>query len=141
LKIAKCKWQIEKPWRRGTAAGWLLILLFAICILTFAMVSPALAATLTFQWDPNTEPDLAGYRLYQSSAPGQYQFGAPWAVAEIPAGTQTVTVPNVPELLFYWVLTAFDTNGNESGPSNEVATAPFMGAPNAPQGLRLTRVE
>lgn len=111
-------------------------LLFAI--IAMLLVSPAIVfagESVTLSWNPNTETDLAGYRLYQSAVSGQYTFGADAAVAEIPAGTETVTLENIADGTYYWVLTAYDTDGNESGPSNEVTLAIDTTPPDPPTGL------
>ena len=72
-----------------------------------------------FAWDPNSEPDLAGYRLYQSKHSRQYS--ASNRVLEIPAGTETCAVGPLPPGTYFWVLTAFDESLGESGYSNEVS--------------------
>jgi hypothetical protein len=78
------------------------------------------SATLT--WDPNTESDLAGYKVYQATASGTY--GA--ALAIIPAGTltyqATVLTANT---TYFCVINAYDTSGNESPFSNEVSKSIF----------------
>ena len=81
--------------------------------------APCLAGDVTLAWDPNTEADLAGYRLYQATITDNVTTG--WEmVAEIPAGTTTYAV-TVDDLKDYaWQLTAFDTAGNESFVSNMV---------------------
>ena len=77
------------------------------------------AKDVTFEWDHNTETDLAGYRLYQSQTSGQYPRGdGAGFVAEIPAGTNTHTLTLQTEGIYYWVLTAYDTENNESNFSN-----------------------
>ena len=54
-----------------------------------------------------------------STVSGQY-LGDP--VAEIPAGTETVTLTDIPSgTTLYWVATAYDTEGLESEYSNEVS--------------------
>lgn len=80
------------------------------------------------QWDHNTETDLAGYRVYQSGVSGVYGT----TFTAIPGGTNTATLSNCPANgQLYWVVTAVDLAGNESGPSNE-ATALFDDGPPAP---------
>ena len=71
-----------------------------------------------FAWDPNSERDLAGYRLYQSQRSGQYE--RPYYVLEIPAGTETCQVGPLDPGTYFWVLTAFNLSQQESGYSNEV---------------------
>ena len=77
------------------------------------------AGSVTCAWDPNTEADLAGYRLFQRIAGAAYDYAAP--VAEIPAGTEICTLADIPDGDYRWVLRAFDTANNESADSNEVA--------------------
>ena len=110
------------------------VLLIASLILLFAL--PCLAASdVTFEWDPNSEQDLAGYRIYQSDSSGNYTFGEGNEVADIPAGTEIVTLLGVLDGKWYWVLTAYDQNGNESGPSNEVSATLDTEAPAPPQNF------
>ena len=104
-------------------------------VLMFLCTSFAMAAEVTFTWDANTEPDLAGYNLYQSDVSGGYVFGGGNEIATIPAGTETY-IEYISEGGWYWVLTAFDTNGNESGSSNEVSLYIDETAPSPPGGLQ-----
>ena len=104
-------------------------------ILVLLMVMNAPAVDKTFTWDANTEADLAGYRLYQSNVSNQYSIGSGW-IAEIPAGTEILSYNVTPDETYYFVLTAFDVNGNESGYSNEVSTVIDETAPAPPRGLQ-----
>jgi len=101
------------------------------CLL--AAVPAYAGSTVSFAWDANQEVDLAGYRLYQTTTPGAYSSPH---VAEIPVGTETVTLSDVPDGTWFWVLTAFDSFNNESGPSNEVTKSIDTEAPTAPCLLR-----
>lgn len=114
-----------------------------LCAIGLAISSPGLfsmrAATaaeivqeLTFKWDANTEKDLTGYRLYRSDKSGEYVYGKDKAIATIPAGTETVKVKDLKP--GYFVLTAFDTLGNESGPSVELESL----APIDPSNVTIT---
>lgn len=84
----------------------------------WAIYASAADQPVTLTWDPNTETDLAGYGIYQSTVSGQY--GAP--VATVGTVTQyTFTLPErVTEQRYYFTLTAYDVAGNESLKSNEV---------------------
>jgi len=95
---------------------------------------------VTFRWDKNTETDLAGYRLYQTTTTGEYTFGSDNAVAIIPVGTETVTLENVPDGTYFWVLTAYDITFNESDRSNEVGATLDSVPPNAPTILNITAI-
>lgn len=100
----------------------LFILLFLTSITVYAQDTLEIESggEFGFVWTPNTEPDLAGYRSYISTISGEYNFGEENAysiyglVSESPR--HKITLPGT----YFFVLTAFDTEGLESGPSNEV---------------------
>jgi len=100
-------------------------------------VTNSLAGQVVFEWDANSESDLAGYRLYQTTTPGQYVYGRDNAVGIIPVGTETFTLIMDVDGEFWWVLTAYDTAENESGPSNEVTTVVNFKPPSPPTGCVL----
>jgi hypothetical protein len=79
-------------------------------------ISTAEAAYLDLAWDPNEEPDLAGYRVYYGTTSGKY-------IDFVDVGR--VTAYRLDDLLedvtFYVALTAYDTAGNESDRSDEVS--------------------
>ncbi len=112
------------------------VLVFGIFLL-FATLAFA-GTSVTFEWDANTETDLAGYRLYQSTTVGVYTFGSGNEAAEILVGTETVMLENIPSGTYFWVVTAYDTEGNESLPSNEVTVTLDSTSPSAPNNLRIT---
>jgi hypothetical protein len=95
-----------------------------------APVAPALltgqyaTGTTTLHWNPNTEADLAGYRLYRganaSFVPGPQNF------VTVVAGTQHADGAGAP---YVYKLTAVDAHGNESPvatliPAGTLAVAP-----------------
>ena len=120
--------------KRNTKAFFVITILgySLVALILYCAVCEGQEASVTLTWDANVETDLAGYRLYQSLAPGQH---GPPNIAEIPAGTETyvLTIPDAQDT--YFVLTAYDQAGNESGYSDEVK-ADF--APVKPCGLLLT---
>ena len=73
---------------------------------------------MTLAWNPNTEPDLAGYKIYEATSPGSY--GA--AIATLPANaTSFVATGLQPGVTYFFVITAYDTSGNESARSPELS--------------------
>lgn len=106
-----------------------------IMLIVIIMLLPAIAfaATIQVNWNPNTEEDLAGYRLYVGTASGQY--GEPVDVGNVTGHAMQIT----PEYgaTHYFAVTAYDTSGNESGYSAEATCfVPDSGAPEKPTGLR-----
>lgn len=105
------------------APSWRLIRQILVTILALVACSAAvLAANVTLAWDPNTESDLAGYKLYYGTASGVYG-------TVISVGNQTTyTVTGLPAGTYYFAVTAYNTEGLESGFSNEVS-ATVSGTP------------
>ena len=115
--------------------GKLPMIFIAFLLSTFLLVGIGLPSSLvTFQWDKSPELDLAGYRIYQTSQPGDYVIGptSPNLIATIPAGTDINGVVEyevqIADGTFWFVATAFDTEGLESDKSNEI-TDTFNGPP------------
>lgn len=111
----------------------LLALMMVLVLATGAMAD----STATFAWDYLNPPsDLAGFRLYMSDQPNARQTGT--MALTIPADRLTGTLSGVADGPKYFVVTAYDGSGNESGPSNEV-TKTFDGtAPGSPQNFQVT---
>lgn len=105
--------------------------IMSIVALVLLIAGPALAADVKLQWDPNTESDLAGYRLYQN----QDSVALPFTrVQDIPKGTTTATVTGLDSAHSYsFAVTAYNTAGMESAYSN-IVTIPA--SPIAPNGLK-----
>ncbi len=81
--------------------------------------SPAASGIAILSWDPNTETDLAGYKIYLATASGTY--AAPIATTPIDVTTYTVT-GLAPSTTYFFVVTVFNTDGTESSFSNEAST-------------------
>ena len=88
---------------------------------TLTVNAPA-TSSVTLIWTANTDPDLAGYKVYRGTASGTY--GA--ALATVPAGTATYQATGLSaNTTYFFVITAYDSAGNESLFSNEVSKSIF----------------
>jgi hypothetical protein len=90
---------------------FLLILLVTIPL----FFQSAWAADIRLAWDPNNEPDLAGYKVYYGTASRTY--GPPIDVANVTTCTLTGLDPRY---TYYFAVTAYDTSNRESSFSDEV---------------------
>ena len=98
-----------------------------------AIAGIAQAATLQISWNANPDTDLAGYKVYQGTASGQY--GEPVDVGNVTGHVMEIT----PQYggTYYFAVTAYDTSGNESGYSDEATCfIPDGVKPEKPTGLR-----
>ena len=78
------------------------------------------ATEMTISWQSNTESDLAGYHVYQRTLPS-IDFGAPIFSGLPPTPSSPSTNMSNLQLgtTYGFVVTAYDTSGNESQPSEE----------------------
>ena len=99
-------------------------ILFAI-LFSFTTLSYAMDVTLA--WDANTEPNLAGYKIYYDSDCS----GEPYDGIGAVEGASPIDVENITEFtlhglpngqVHYFAVTAYNDEGLESGYSNEVST-------------------
>lgn len=73
------------------------------------------AESLTLVWDANSEPNIAGYRLYYGSTSGSYH-------RYVETSATTATVSNLVEgTTSYFAVTAYNLAGVESGFSSEIS--------------------
>ena len=125
-----------------------------ICVVTCIAIfiyssSPSYALDVTLAWDANNETDLAGYKIYYKpgASGGQNLANYPGKGAAegdspivVPLGSLAnaaspeFTVHGLVDNTYYFVATAYNTEGLESGPSNEVyaqgsSTPPTNSAP------------
>jgi Fibronectin type III domain len=86
---------------------------FVFLCLSFGKL--ALAASVTLAWNPNSESNLAGYRIQYGTAPGIHP-------TTHDAGNQTTyTVSGLGPGTYYFVVLAYNASGLQSPPSNEVS--------------------
>ncbi len=97
----------------------LLLTFFAWCI-------PAYSLDITLQWDANTETNLAGYKVYykaETSGPPYNGTGAvegPSPIIVSRNATQYTLYGLNEDVVYFFAVTAYNTNQLESGFSNEV---------------------
>src|SRR2546427_2993065 len=102
-------------------AGQLCLAVFVACVLTvLCSLPPAVssAAQVTLAWDPNTDPDLAGYKIYYGFSSGSYQFSV-----DVGNRTSYLLAGLLEGQIYYLAVTAYNLSGVESGFSNEVSKA------------------
>ena len=86
-------------------------------------------ATVRLTWEANDESDLAGYTVYYGTSSGVY--GVPVDVGNV----LTHDVTGLTDGTYYFVLTASDLSGNESGFSAEVPVVVDKSSPLSPSGV------
>lgn len=101
-----------------------------LCLLIFPCL--VIAADVSLSWDaPTTNEDgtqltdLSGYKVYYGNLSGEYSN------TEDVGNLTTYKVTNLGDGEWYFVVTAYDTSGNESAYSNEVSET-IDGTPSAP---------
>jgi len=114
----------------------ILLFLMMMCLISVSASAKDFKATLT--WDANTEPDLAGYRIYKSETSG-LEYQKIGEVGLVTTYEDDFSVPDGQIKTFYYVVTAFDQTNLESDYSNEVSEI-FNGnvPPASPHNLQIT---
>ena len=109
---------------------WMISAEIAMCLIAGIIATNAFAAQVTLAWNPNTESDLAGYKIHYGTASSSYS---------VHIDVHMVTTYTMTGLTdgqtYYFAATSYDTSSNESGYSNQVSyTVPpaANGAPSAP---------
>jgi len=100
--------------KRVISNKWPFCIILLFLLVFFSEI--ALAGEIRLAWDPNTNPDLAGYRIYYGTASGSY-------TASVDVGNKTsYTITGLNQgQTYYLALTAYNTSGSESGYSGEVS--------------------
>ena len=89
-------------------------------LVLFAATGWIYAGTMSIAWDPVSDSDLAGYKVYYGTAPGNYPLSK-----DVGNTTSTVLTGLDPCTRYYVAVKAYDTGGLESASySNEIAGLP-----------------
>ncbi len=104
------------PFRRSRIQSLKYSILITVTaqIIILASVS-AYSASLTLAWDANQEPDVAGYKVYYGMESREYIYA-------VDIGNQTsCTISGlIPHEGYYFSVTAYDIESNESSFSEEI---------------------
>ena len=105
-----------KPYRHRSVLTSTITLVSGIILFLSLASQTKATGSATLQWDQNPEPDIAGYRLFYGPASGSYD-------QQIDVGNTTAsTVSNLADGgTYFFVVTAYNTAGMQSLPSNEVS--------------------
>ena len=94
---------------------WALHLTPLFFLLWAMLSSAAYAASVELEWDPNTEPQLAGYKVYWGNSSGNYTN------SKNVGNTTFCTITELDEgKTYYFAATAYDGDGTESGYSDQI---------------------
>lgn len=93
-----------------------LSLYFIVLFLTLLFSKVGLAAQIRIAWDPNTEPDVAGYKIYYGTSSKSYTGSAD--VGNVTSCTLKGLKKGETQ---YIAVTAYNSSGSESGYSSEVS--------------------
>lgn len=114
-----------------------LTLISILVLFLFLFSSTCFAVDITLKWNPNTEDDIAGYKLFERIDNGTYDYNNPVATITHPTVTATTTNRNL-KAKYSYVVRVFDNEvpSLESGDSNEASyTVTSDGPPANPSGL------
>jgi hypothetical protein len=110
-----------------------LFLVLAITVLVTFVIIPsysiqkAHAAEITLAWDQNSEPDISGYRIYYGRESRSYTN-----VVDVGNYTSCVIADLEDGETYYFAATAYNTEGYESGYSNEISNGEPATTPDQP---------
>ncbi len=91
--------------------------------ITLTLNAPS-SSSATLTWKANSETDLAGYKVYRSTVSGKYDQGN--VIAMLRGNVTSYQATGLQSrTTYFFVVTAFDIAGNESGYSNEVSKSVY----------------
>jgi hypothetical protein len=97
------------------------------------------AANVSVSWNANTETDSAGYRIFKRTLPST-DYGLPIfsGLPSNPPAPQTTITNLAVDTSYGFIVTAFDSAGNESSPSFEESITITTSTPPPPPAPGLT---
>jgi len=88
---------------------------YSLVLYLFCIPGVICAASLRISWNPNTEPDLSGYRIHYGNASRSYDH-----TLDVGNATDATISCFLEGWTYYIAVTAYDYSGNESSFSQEV---------------------
>jgi hypothetical protein len=83
---------------------------------------------ITLRWAPNNDPKVVGYKVFYREVGQSYNYNIPYWEC---TNTECTVYDLDTTKTYYFVVRAFDNNGNTSGNSNEVALSAGTAVNNA----------
>jgi hypothetical protein len=100
---------------KGRIGRWIFGAIITLALVLFP--ASLFAGTIKLNWDPVSDPDLAGYKVYYGTSPGLY---TQTAVIGSQAAAELTNLQDC--RVYYLAVKAVDSNGNESVSfSNEIS--------------------
>ena len=93
-------------------ARWTPLLIGTLMALISAASEVNAASTVTLAWDPDSSPNVVGYRLHSGTTSSVYT-----QTSEVGNVTSTVVSNLIPGKKYFFVVTAYNTAALESAPS------------------------
>jgi hypothetical protein len=95
--------------------------LLAVLAIVLFSCHASFAAEASFSWLPNSETNLAGYKIYFGVTSGSYIYERDVHLPVIIRGKVRASIGNLSEgITYYFVATAYNTEGVESDPTAEI---------------------
>lgn len=109
-----------------------LSLAFAVGFIFSVVTSDGYAANATLAWDPNSESNLAGYKIHYGTASGSYS-----SVLDVGKSVQYTVAGLTEGKTYHFAVTAYNASGQSSDYSNEVSLSipAAAGTPSTPSGV------
>lgn len=98
---------------------------YFISLFILLLTNICLADSAVLSWDANSESDIAGYKIYYGTSFGVYPH-----IVDVGNNTTYVVDNLIQDKKYFFVVTAYDFAGNESGFSKEVSYPPTVVYPN-----------
>src|SRR5262249_46749816 len=113
-------WTVAASFCRGSQAGKVVLKTQTLLLVMIGSLAGLVSAARGFgsdvklAWDPNPEPDVAGYKVYVRTLGASYGSGTDVGNAT------TFAVQNLGVGIYFFAITAYNTSGRESNRGSEI---------------------